>query len=396
MRQHWTLDPQIVFLNHGSFGACPIPVLEAQSRWRAQLEREPVQFFTRVLDRELDAARSVAATFVGARFEDFVFVRNSTAGANAVLRSLAFGPGDALLTTDHAYHACRNTLDYVARRSGAQLVVANIPLPLTDPDEVTARILEAVTPRVRLALVDHVSSHTGLVFPIASIVAALRERGIETLVDGAHAPGMLPLDVERIGAGYYVGNFHKWVCAPKGAAMLCVRRDLQPDIHPTVISHGLTSERARGRFLEEFDWTGSDDPSPWLCVPDAIAFLDSVLPGGFAEVRTRNRALVLQARTLLGQALGVQFPAPESMIGSLCALPLPEVPREVSEADGAALSLALYERHRIEVPVFVRAAAPRRMLRVSAQLYNTLGDYQLLAEALRVELEPHCTSKNAG
>jgi isopenicillin-N epimerase len=386
MRQHWTLDPEIVFLNHGSFGACPIPVLEAQARFRAELEREPVQFFDRLLGSELERARGVAAAFVGARTQDFVFVRNSTAGVNAVLRSLEFERGDALLTTDHVYNACRNTLEYVARRMGVEVIVVQVPLPIRHPEDVLARILDAVTPRVRLALIDHVTSHTGLVFPLAAIVRELRERGIETLVDGAHGPGMVEVDFRGLGAGYYAGNFHKWVSAPKGAAMLCVREDLQADLHPISISHGL-ARQGQARFLDEFAWTGTDDPSSWLCVPEAIAFFERALPGGFPELRMRNRALALQARRLLAGALGVEPPAPESMIGSLAALPLPD-----GNTDGAVwprkdpLYEALFERHRIEVPVFSWPKPPRRLIRVSAQLYNTIDDYHRLAAALRTEL----------
>ena len=236
---------------------------------------------------------------------------------SAVLRSLDLRPGDALLTTDHAYGACRNALDFIAKKSGAEVIAAKIPLPVRGPEDVVERILEAATGRVKLALVDHVTSPTGLVLPIVDIVRGLRARGIETLVDGAHAPGMVDLDVTGVGAAYYVGNFHKWVCSPKGAAMLCVREDRQAGVHPGAISHGYTSTRARSRFLEEFDWTGSDDPSAWLSVPAAIRFIGGLVPGGWPEVRRRNRELALEARRLLSDALGVPVLAPESSIGSL-------------------------------------------------------------------------------
>jgi isopenicillin-N epimerase len=265
--------------------------------------------------------------------------------------------------------------------------VAAIPFPLGGPDEVLGRILEAVTPEVRLALIDHVTSPTGLVFPIEAIVSALRERGIETLVDGAHAPGMLDLDVERVGAGYYVGNFHKWVCAPKGAAMLCVREDLQRGLHPSSISHGYASRSPRSRFLEEFDWIGSDDPSPWLVVPEAIAFVGSLVDGGWAEVRRRNRELARSARRLLAQSLGVELPAPESMIEALAALPIADGPSEPPlSAFVEPLRVALLEKHRIEVPIAVWPRAPMRLIRISAHLYNSIGEYERLAEALRLEL----------
>jgi len=387
MREHWTLDPQVVFLNHGSFGACPAVVLAEQTRLRAELELEPVQFFARLLAGELDRARETVAAFVGARPDDFLFVRNSTSGVSAVLRSLQLQPGDALLTTDHAYSACRNALDYVARRSGAEALVARIPLPIRGPDDVIEPIVQALTPRVRLALIDHVTSPTGLVFPIAAIVRALRERGVETLVDGAHAPGMLELDVNAIGAGYYVGNFHKWVCAPKGSATLCVREDLHDGLHPAVISHGSRSSGKRARLLDEFDWTGCDDPTSWLCVPAAIDFLRGVVPGGICEVQRRNRALALEARALLCTALGVASPAPATMIGSLAAVPLPRSasPRAPGP-DGDPLYRALFDQHGIEVPVFPWPTPGERMLRISAQLYNSTADYQRLVSALAIEL----------
>lgn len=387
MREHWILDPNVIYLNHGAFGACPREVLEAQNRVRAELEREPVQFFARLSESVLDRARERVAAWVRAKPDNFAFIRNSTSGVSAVLRAVDLRPGDAVLTTNHAYPACRNALDFVTGKCGAEVVVVEIPLPIRDQADVLGRILEAVSPRVRLALVDHVTSPTGLVFPIQDIVAGLRERGIETLVDGAHAPGMLDLDVESVGAGYYVGNFHKWVCAPKGAAMLCVREDLQRGLHPSVISHGYASRSARSRFLEEFDWTGSDDPSPWLVVPDAIAFVGSLLPGGWPEIRRRNRELARSARRLLARALGVEHLAPESMIEALAAFPISDGPGEPPlSAYVDPLRVALLEKHRIEVPVVTWPNAPKRLIRISAHLYNSIGEYEALAEALRLEL----------
>jgi isopenicillin-N epimerase len=386
MREHWSLDPRIVFLNHGSFGACPRAVLGAQAALRADLEREPVDFFVRQLEGRMEALRADVASFAGARPEDLAFVRNSTAAVSAVLSSLPLAPGDALLTTDHAYGACKNALDFFARRAGAEVIVARIPFPPAHPDDVVDRLLACATPRVKLALVDHVTSPTALVFPITTIVRELRERGIETLVDGAHAPGMLPLAVTELGAAYYAGNFHKWLCAPKGAAMLWVRPDRQRDLHPTVISHGLTSASARPRFLEEFDWTGTDDPTPWLAVPEAIRYVASLVPGGWPEVQRKNRALVLEGRRILVEALGLAPGAPESMMGSMAALALPGDAPLGTPPNLDPLHLALFRRHRIEVPVFSWTNPATRIVRISAHLYNEPSDYEALAAALRVEL----------
>ncbi|MEM9187806.1 MAG: aminotransferase class V-fold PLP-dependent enzyme [Myxococcota bacterium] len=384
LRSHWHLDDAVTFLNHGSFGACPKPVLAYQDELRLRMEREPVQFFVMELEGLQNQAREAVAKFVGARPEDLGFVRNATAGFNAILRCLPFEAGDELLTTDHAYNACRNTIDYVASRTGATVVTAHVPFPLASPDEATEALLQAASDRTRLAIVDHITSSTGLVLPIADIVKRLRERGIETLVDGAHAPGMVDLSIESLGAGYYTANFHKWVCAPKGAAMLWVRPDLQEGFHPAAISHGYNSPRPRKKFLEEIDWVGTDDPSPALAVPKAIEFIGSLLPGGWDEIRTRNRTLALAGRRILATALDVDVPAPESMIGTLAALPLPDGgdPVLTTALYSDPIQRALFRKHRIEVPVPPWPAPPKRLIRISAHLYNTREDYERLATAL--------------
>jgi len=382
MREHWTLDPDVTFLNHGSFGACPRVVLEAQSELRARLEREPVKFFVHDLESMRDDARAEVAAFVGARPEDMGFVRNATTGVNAVLRSLRFEPGDQLLVTDHGYNACSNALSFVADRWGAEVVIARLPFPLNSEDEVVEAVLGAVTDRTRFALLDHVTSPTGLVLPVKRLVAGLEERGIDTMIDGAHAPGMLDLDVSAIGAAYYAANFHKWTCAPKGAAMLWVREDRQEGIHPAVISHGYNSGRTRKRFLEELDWVGTDDPTPALCVPVAIRFLEGLV--GWSSIRERNRALVLEGRNRICRLLGSEPPAPDAMIGALAALPIPdgrgETPSSAMYAD--PLQIALFEKHRIEVPIPPWPEPPKRLVRVSAFLYNEPEQYSKLGSAL--------------
>jgi len=384
----WPLDPAVAFLNHGSFGACPSEILREQSALRAEMEAEPVRFLGRELEGRLDVARAALGAFVGADPDDLAFVANATGGVNAVLRSIRLEAGDELLTTDHAYAACRNTLDYVAARAGARVVVAPLPFPLSAPEQVVEAVLAPLTARTRLALVDHVTSPTGLVLPIARIVAALAARGVETLVDGAHAPGMVPLDLRTLGAAYYSANCHKWLCTPKGSAFLWVRRDRQAGVHPLTISHGARGERpGRTRFRLEFDWTGTQDPTAWLTVPKAIAYLAGLVEGGWPALMARNRALALEARRRLEAAAGTGPACPDEMIGSLASVILPD--SRTGEAGWRVpdpLQARLFDGHRIEVPIMRWPAPPRRLVRVSAQLYNSAEQYGRLAEALRREL----------
>ncbi len=389
--RHWRLDPEVTFLNHGSFGACPLPVLEAQRKWRDRLEAEPVRFMARELEPALDHARARLAAFVGADAEDLAFVPNATTGVNTVLRSLRLQPGDELLVTNHEYNACRNAVEFAAAAQGARVVVAEVPFPLHAPDEVVQAIVRAVTPRTKLALFDHVTSQSGVIFPVAELVAALEPRGIATLVDGAHAPGMLHLELKALGASYYTGNCHKWLCTPKGSALLWVRRDRQPQIRPLCISHGANSKRTdRSRFRLEFDFTGTDDPTPYLCVPDAIDFLGGLLPSGFPALRAHNKSLALAARALLCDVLGCKPPAPDAMIASLVTLPLPDLRAdEPPPARGFndRITQRLFEEFRIEVPSNVWPAPPKRWLRIACQVYNALPQYEQLARALRTLVE---------
>lgn len=388
LSRHWTLDPEIIFLNHGSFGACPSPVLAAQRRVREQMEREPVRFLTRVAPLLLAEAREVLGRFLGASPEDLAFIPNATTGLNAVLQSLPLAAGDELLVTDHEYNASRNALEYVAARQGARVVVVSIPFPIAGADSIFESVLRGVTSKTRLALLDHVTSQTALVLPIGALIGELEGRGVRVLIDGAHAPGMLDLDIDGLGASYYTGNCHKWICAPKGAGFLWVREDRREGVRPAVISHGANAPvPISERFRAEFDWMGTSDPSAALAVPEAIRFLGGLLPGGWQEIRSRNRALALEGRRLLAGALEVELPCPDELIGSMAAIALPASSRfPIPERNHAFASNplhdALFREHRIEVPVLLDPAGKTRLVRVSAQLYNTRDDYERLAEAL--------------
>ena len=382
----FVLDPQVTFLNHGSFGACPRDVLELQAELRARMEREPVRFFVTELEGLLDGVREEVARFVDADPEGLAFVPNATTAVNAVLGSLSFAPGDEILCTDHGYNAVTNTLERTAERWGARVVTARVPFPLRGEDDVVEAVLRSVSERTKLLVIDHITSPTALVFPVARLVRELAERGIDTLVDGAHAPGQVELSVRELGAAYYTGNFHKWCCTPKGAAMLYVREDLRARVKPVVTSHGRSVGRSdRTRFLLEFDWTGTSDPTPVLCVPKALDFMGHLLPGGFPELMMHNHALVRTARRTLCEALGATPPCPEDMLGSMAALHVADEPK--GQAPGKfypfALQHRLVEEHGIQVPVSPWPERPARLLRVSAQVYNHLGQYERLAAVLQ-------------
>jgi len=379
----WTLDPDVLYLNHGSFGACPRQVLEFQAELRARLEREPVDFLDRRLAGLLAEARQALGRFVKADPEGLAFVPNATTAVNAALRSWDLRPGDEVVTIDHGYPACRKALEFVAARRGATVRVATVPFPIAGPGDVFEAVLAAVTPRTRLALLDHVTSPTALLLPLAEIVPRLRERGVECIVDAAHALGMVPLDLDRLGAACYTANAHKWLCAPKGSAFLYVRHDLRDRIRPLVISHGCDTGSPAVRFREEWDWTGTDDPTPYLSIPECLRVLEGLLPGGWPELMQRNHALALRGRVILGEALGVAPPCPDDMIGSIASLPLPAA-RPGSPVDrlpAPALSSWMRERG-IESAFFPWPCAGGKIVRLSAQIYNHEGQYRALAKLL--------------
>jgi isopenicillin-N epimerase len=378
---HWGLDPSIAFLNHGSYGATPWAVLEAQQAWRERMERQPVQFLGREARPALDVARGEVASFLGCAPADLVFVQNATMGVNTILRWLKLEPGDELLTTNHAYGACKNAMDATAAWTGAKVVVADVPFPLEGEGDVVDAILGAVTARTRVAMLDHVTSPTALVFPIERLIRELAARGVETLVDGAHAPGMVDLDIGALGPAWYTGNGHKWLCSPKGAGFLYVRRDLQPSTRPIVISHGATQPLEEGvsRFQKEFQWTGTQDPTPWLCLPASIECVGAMLPGGWPAVRERNHALAVEAQVLLCEALSVPPPCPPEMLGSMAGVILPDAARSAQALgwDRQQWHDALLARG-FEVPI--SDFPPGRLtLRVSCQLYNEREEYERLA-----------------
>jgi isopenicillin-N epimerase len=367
-RSDWLLDPAATFLNHGSYGATPRVVLAAQDRWRERMERRPTRFMNDELPAALRDAAGRLAAFVGAEARDLAFVENATAGCNAVLASLAFAEGDEILLTDHGYAAVRKAAQHIARRTGARIVEAPIGFPVQDATGIADAISSRLGPRTRLVILDHITSPTAVIFPVAELCAMCRAAGARVLVDGAHAPGMLALDVPAIGADWYVGNCHKWLMAPKGSGFLWASPPAQADLHPLVISHGYGQD-----CCAEFDWIGTRDPTAWLAVPDAIDFHERI---GGEELRRRNAALAREAAAMLATAWGTERGTPDALTGSMAAVRLPV--REPASAErAAALRIRLFEEHRIEAAVTAFAGA--LWARVSAQAYNEPADYERLA-----------------
>lgn len=388
LRELWQLDPACVFLNHGSYGATPRSVLAEQYRLHLHIDSEPVRFFRLELEGYLDAARERLAQFVGADTEGIVFVPNATTGVNAVLQSTKFKPGDEILTTNHAYNACKNAADFVARRDGASVRVVDVPFPMSSSREVVDAVLSGVNDRTKLLMIDHITSPTAIVFPVQDIIDALEGSGVEILVDGAHAPGMLPLDLATMGMAYYTGNCHKWLCAPKGAAFLYVREDKRHQVRPVTISHGANSTRTdRSRMFLEFDWTGTGDYTPFIMIPKAIEFLEALYPGGVAELMERNHRMAMEAGKMLCERFGASMPLPEEMIGSMVAVPILP-PLEGGKPAVAAgkwtdpVQDRLFHEFNIEVPVTTRPSMDKRTVRISCHAHNSMSDYEQLALAL--------------
>jgi isopenicillin-N epimerase len=369
------LDPDVTFLNHGSFGATPVELLQRQEVLRREMEREPVEFMVRSLPGHLARARARAARFLGADTADLAFVTNATAGANAVLGSLRLQPGDELLTTDHVYNAVRNAMLREAARAGARVVEVHVPFPLERPEQVTEAVIAGFGPRTRLLVLDQITSPTGMVWPMADILAAARAAGILTLVDGAHAPGQVPVDLNGLGADFWVGNLHKWLCAPKGAALLHVARAHQAWVHPPVISHGFG-----GGLHAEFDWPGTFDPTAWIT---AEAAFDLHEAEGGAELRAANHALVRRGREVVADLVGGRLPYPDdpALYGSMAAILLDGPPDAWSHIHDR-----LIDAHRVQVPII--SWGGHLLVRISGfALYNRPDQYERLGHALRSVLD---------
>jgi len=383
LKAHWLLEPETIFLNHGSFGACPRLVLEAQHVLRQQLEAQPVRFFVRNYEALLDKARQALADFLHADPEGLAFVPNATHGVNTVLRAMSFQSGDQILITDHGYNACNNAARIIAKLHQAEVIVASLPFPTQEATQLHDAVLQHITPRTRLVLLDHVTSPSALILPIHSLIPKLRERGILTLIDGAHAPGMLPLDLRALDPDFYTGNCHKWMCAPKGTAFLYVRDAWRESLQPLAISHGENDPRSeRSRFHKRFDWVGTGDPTPYLSLPTVLSTLPQILRLSWQEIQQHHHEKACAARQLLSQRLSLPLLCPDHLLGSMAALPLPSLHSPLPSGTIDPLQQRLFTDHAIEIPVMPYPSRNQRLIRLSAHTYNTTDEYLYLADAL--------------
>jgi len=380
MAGEFMLRPDITFLNHGSFGAVPRVVFDAQTEWRRRLEAEPIELLapSRRGTELLAASKEPVGKLLGMASDDFGLVTNATEGINSVLRSLPLGKRptarNELLTTTHVYGAVRKAMQYVAERDGWTYREVDVPLPVTSSAQIAERVIGALSDRTRLLVIDHITSPTAMIFPVEQIAAECARRGIEILVDGAHAPGMLELNVPKVGATYYAGNLHKWCCAPKGCGFLWVNRDHRQHVHPLTISHHLGEG-----FTPEFGWQGTRDVSAWLTLPAALQYMESL---GWEGVRRHNHELAVWAHRMLLDRLKVRpiSPIDGSLLGSMAAALLPGGLHAMDERQACDFQQRLYHEFKIEIPIM--RWQDRCYTRVACQVYNQAAQYEKAADTI--------------
>lgn len=390
--QHWSLDPSLTFLNHGSYGSVPKAALKAQAALRERVERDPVRFYKSDLEGLLDDMRVKLGAFVNCRPGDLAPCANATYGLCHILSSTPLQAGDEVLITDHEYQSLSNELERICARTGAKVVKAVIPFPIQSPEQVVEAFMGAVTNRTKIAFISHITSGTSLVFPVAAIVREFNTRGIDIVVDGAHSPGQIPVDIAALKPTYFVGSGHKWISAPKGTGFVYVRPDKQAQFRPVCLSSRANKIRPeRPLFLRDFDYQGTDDYSATLTIPHSIAAMGGMLPGGWPALLRSNHELAMAGRKVVCDLLGrfgVTPPCPESMVGTMATLLIPEPAPELLTRPTAyddALQDELFNNHRIVVPIW-RLNDNRRVVRLSAQVYNSLDQYEKLGHALAEEL----------
>lgn len=384
----WPLEPGLTMLNHGSYGVCPRPVIEAHFELRRQMESDPPRFFIVELERRMDVTRRRLGEFLGVDPDWIAPCGNASIALATCIKNSGIRAGDDLLVTSHEYSSGLNELKRMSAREGFRVVTAEIPFPIASPEQALDAILEAITPRTRVAIVSHITSATALVLPIERIVRELRARDIEVIADGAHTPGQLPAKLSELPFSWYTGSLHKWLCTPKGTGFMVVPPDRQAGFRPMWLSTRAEKGRTdRKLFLCDFDYTGTSDFTASLTVPVAIDSIGALKPGGWPEVMRANHDLVVRGRRLVCEVLGFEPPSPDEMTGSMASIVLPEPKRpQPKRMYDDALQDNLRDHHAIQVPVWRWGAGNMRLLRMSAHLYNTLDEFRKLAAALKIEL----------
>jgi len=377
---HWLLDRNTVFLNHGSFGACPSQVLEYKNKLTQQIENQPVKFLIRELESKIQEALLRLSEIIHADANDIVFVRNATEGVNTVLNNIRWNSDDRILITDHTYPACRNAVYHYAYKNNIPVDCASIPYPFQHESQITDAIVRKVRANTRLVLLDHISSPSAIVFPIQKIAEALSDRDVEILVDGAHAPGAIHLNIKNLGIHYYTGNCHKWLCSPRGAAFLYVDPHLQVNFIPLNVS---LINMKNQEFQDRFFWTGTNDPTAQLSVQYAIETLESIAKGNLEDIYIMNKELNLQAAYFICDALNIPMPCPEHMLSCMTSFPLRDATVKTPIGMPDPLQERLLHEYGIEVPIFTIDETGQRFLRISCHLYNSIQQYEYLAEALK-------------
>ena len=380
LREQFLIRPDVAFLNHGSFGACPRPVFERYQQWQFELERQPVEFIGRRSHSLLAESRAVLATYLNCQRDEVVYFPNVTHALNVVARSLPLAEGDEILTTDHEYGALDRTWRFLSGKNRSRYVVQALPQPLGDPNEAVEAVWAGVTPRTRVLFLSHITSPTAATLPIAPLIERARAAGIWTVVDGAHAPGQVPVDLTALGADFYGGNCHKWMCAPKGAGFMYARTDVQDLLEPLVVSWGWDArDPGPSRFVDEQERQGTRDIAAYLSVPDAIAFQAE---HNWPQIRAECHELVRSTRDAIADLTGLPHLIPDSpeWFAQMATVPLPP-------CDHLELKRRLYDDFKVEIPIMVWQERP--YIRVSAQGYNTRADMERLVEALGELLGRH-------
>ncbi|HKZ83252.1 MAG TPA: aminotransferase class V-fold PLP-dependent enzyme [Anaerolineae bacterium] len=377
MRDQFVLHPDVVFLNHGSFGACPKPVFEDYQRWQLELERQPVEFLGRRFNDLMREAREALGGFVGSHRDDLVYVTNATVSLNIVARSLPLKPDDEVVATDHEYGALDRTWRFVCGKRGARYIRQPVPVPIESEEQVIEAIWSGVTPRTRALFISHITSPTAITLPLAELIRRAREAGIITVIDGAHALGQVELNLDELGADVYIGNLHKWAMSPKGSGFLYVRREVQQLIEPLIVSWGWESEQpGPSRFVDEQEWQGTRDIAAYLATPAAFQFMQE---HNWVEVQRQCHELVRYAREGISAITGLSPLTPDDPVwyAQMAAFPLPP-------CDVDALKRRLNDEFAVEIPVYLWNGQP--LIRISIQGYNSQADVDTLLEALKVLL----------